>query len=188
MEAHIALVTQSGRLDLPDLMRIAAAAQKQVQRDLAGLWQVSASVDAFATLSDVPTDYWRVVIRDDIGLSNAVGAHWTHDGQPFALVRTASDINRVCQAVSHEVLEMLIDPNGSRLVAGASPLDPLDRVNFILEICDPTQASVYAVNGLAVCDFVTPAYFGPVTADGARYSYNGRPWSSRAARERTQDW
>ena len=175
MSAHVALVSQSDLVGAADLLKISAAVQKQVQRDLAALWDITATVDAYSWLGDVPTDYWRVVIRDDIGLDDAAGAHWTADHQPFALVRSSDDINRVCHRVSHEVLEMLIDPSGNRMIAGASPSDPQARVNFIVEICDPTQgANAYPVNGLYVSDFVGPAYFSPPAGPAARYAWSGK--------------
>lgn len=179
MNGHVALVSQTGKVRRPALMQIAAAVQKQVQRDLAELWHVTATVDAFDTLPEVPADYWRVVIRDNINLPGALGAHWTEDGQPFALVQASDDVDRTCHRVSHEVLEMLIDPPGTRMLAGPPPNNPSGRVNYIVEICDPTQASAYPINGIHVCDFVTPAYFGPVAAAGARYSYSGKVTAPR---------
>ena len=157
-------------------MQISAAVQKQVLRDLAPLWMKSASVDAFDRIDDAPTDYWPIIIRDNIDARGVQGAHWTRDGQPFALVQAGADIDFVCVRVSHEALEMLIDPYGNMVIAGASPQDPSDRVNFVVEVCDPVQGphNGYSVNGLLVSDFVTPAYFGPISAPSGRYSYSGR--------------
>ena len=49
------------------------------------------------------------------------------------------------------------------------------RVSFLVEVCDPSEASDYAysANGILVSDFYTPNYFDPVKAPGVRYSYTG---------------
>src|SRR5262249_52021088 len=76
---------------------------------------------------------------------------------------------------SHEALEMLADPFGNRLVAGDSPKADQGRVEFLVEVCDPSEAAQfgYTVNGLTLSDFYTPSYFDPVATPGVRYSYTG---------------
>src|SRR5262249_42939044 len=76
---------------------------------------------------------------------------------------------------SHEALEMLVDPFGNRLMAGDSPKPDQGRVEFLVEVCDPSEAAEYAytVNGILVADFYTPKYFDPVFAPGIRYSFTG---------------
>ena len=56
-----------------------------------------------------------------------------------------------------------------------SPYPGQGRVNFLVEVCDPCEASdfAYSVNGVFVSDFYTPNYFDPVPAPGVRYSYSG---------------
>ena len=65
---HLALVSETNLLDVSELTRVSAALQKQVLRDLCPIWELSATVDAFARLEDVPTGYWPIIVRDDIGL------------------------------------------------------------------------------------------------------------------------
>ena len=76
---------------------------------------------------------------------------------------------------SHEVLEMLADPFGNRLVAGHSPKPGQGRVEFLVEVCDPSEAAQfgYTINGLLVSDFYAPAFFDPVAHSGTRYSFTG---------------
>ena len=75
-------------------------------------------MSGFAKLEDVPTDYWPVIIRDDIKTPGAAGVHEDKNGQPFALVQFSDAWSLTA---SHETLEMLADPFGNRLVAGRSP-------------------------------------------------------------------
>jgi hypothetical protein len=76
---------------------------------------------------------------------------------------------------SHELLEMLADPFGNRVVPGQSPKPDQGRVEFLVEVCDPSEAEQfgYTVNDILVSDFYTPHFFDPVKAEGVRYSFTG---------------
>jgi hypothetical protein len=169
---HVALVTESGELQFSDLSRVSAALQKQVARDFGPIWGINATVDAFSSLEDVPIDYWPMIVRDDIHTDGAAGIHLDKDGQPYALVQFARDW---ALTASHELLEMLADPTGNRVIAGQSPMHGQGRVNFLVEVCDPTEAIQfgYAINGVTVSDFYTPHFFDPVYAPGIRYTFTG---------------
>jgi hypothetical protein len=174
MIQRLALVSESQLVDVADVMRVAAALQKQASRDVAPIWDVSASVDPFAELADVPAGHWPMIIRDDIGF-NAAGIHLDDNGQPFALISSSSDIDEWSLTASHETLEMLVDPFGNRLMAGDSPKLDQGRVNFLVEVCDPSESAAfaYSADGIVVSDFYTPNYFDPVAAPGVRYSFTG---------------
>jgi hypothetical protein len=172
---QVALVSDSKQVKSKDLMRVAAALQKQASRDLAPIWDVSATVDAFETLEDVPLGYWPMIIMDDIQQEGAAGIHLDQDNQPFALITASSDLDVWSLTSSHEMLEMLVDPFGNRLMAGDSPKPDQGRVEFLVEVSDPSEAAefAYTVNGILVSDFYTPKFFDPVVAHGVRYSFTG---------------
>src|SRR5262249_21691191 len=167
---QVALVSEV-EIDFSDLTRAAAALQKQVARDLKPIWDIEATVDAFHKLEDVPLGYWPVIIGTDQGF-DALGIHLDRDGQPFALVNFTDGWQLTA---SHEALEMLVDPFGNRLVAGDSPKPDQGRVEFLVEVCDPSEAAEfgYTVNGILVSDFYTPNYFDPVASPSVRYSFTG---------------
>jgi hypothetical protein len=71
---QLALVSESDQVSTSDAMSVAAALQKQASRDLAPVWDISATVDAFEKLEDVPLGYWPMIVRDDIGVAGA-GRH-----------------------------------------------------------------------------------------------------------------
>ncbi|MGM4928948.1 hypothetical protein [Tardiphaga sp. 619_E2_N8_5] len=171
---QLALVSESATISASDLMRVAAALQKQASRDLAPVWNISATIDAFEKLEDVPLGYWPMVVRDDIGY-DAAGIHLDNDRQPFALISASSDIDHWSLTASHETLEMLVDPYGDRLIAGNSPKKDQGRVSFLVEVADPSEAAefAYTCNNVRVSDFYTPRYFDPVAASGVRYSFMG---------------
>jgi hypothetical protein len=114
-----------------------------------------------------------MIVRDDIGQPGAAGVHLDNNGQPFSLIQYSDSWSLT---TSHEMLEMLGDPGGNRLVAGQSPKPDQGVVEFLVEVADPSEApeNGYTVNGLLVSDFFTPHFYDPVTAPGVRYSFTGK--------------
>ena len=175
---HVAIVSDTPSLSFKHVAPVAAALQKQVSRDFGPLWGVNATVDAFDTLEDVPVDYWPVIIRDDINDPEAAGYHTDDHGQPFSLVQFDSGWGLT---VSHETLEMLADPFGSRTIAGSpppqapKPVSNFSRVLYLVEVCDPCEETkfAYTSNGVRVSDFITPHYYDPDEGPGTRYSFRG---------------
>jgi len=174
---QLALVSETDNISFSALSRVSAALQKQATRDLSPIWDVEATVDAFASLDDVPVGYWPIIISEE-DLGNAAGVHEDKEGQPFALVKYSFVWSLTA---SHECMEMLVDPFGNRIVAGQSPKSGQDRVEFLVEVCDPSEdaAFAYKVNGILVSDFYTPNYFDPVAAPAVRYSFTGAIRSPR---------
>jgi len=172
LNRNLALVADTKKITPSQLTKVAAALQKQATRDFGPLWDIQANVSGFARLQDVPTDYWPVIVRDDIKTPGAAGVHEDKNRQPFALVQFSDAWSLTA---SHETLEMLADPFGNRLVAGKSPKPAQGRVNFLVEVCDPCedQQFAYTVNGVTVSDFYTPHFFDPVSESSVRYSYTG---------------
>ncbi len=171
---QLALVSELTRARSGDLLKVAAALQKQASRDLTPVWDITATVDAFDKLEDVPLGYWPMIVKDDIGF-DAGGIHLDKDNQPFALINASADLDTWSLTASHEALEMLVDPFGNKVMAGNSPKDGQGRVSFLVEVCDPSEAAdfAYTVNGILVSDFYTPHFFDPVAAPSVRYSFTG---------------
>ena len=172
---QLALISESKQIPHGDVLKVSAALQKQASRDLAPIWDISATVDPFEKLEDVPIGYWPIIVLDDIQTPGAAGIHMEKNGQPFALVSAASTIEEWSLTASHEALEMLVDPFGNRLVAGDSPKTDQSRVSFLVEVGDPSEAAdfAYSVNGVLVSDFYTPHFFDPLKAPAVRYSFTG---------------
>jgi hypothetical protein len=176
LTAHVALVSDTPSVTLPQVTAVAAALQKQVTRDFGPIWSVNATVNAFDALESVPVDYWPVILRDDIQEPGAAGYHTDDHGQPFSLVQVD---NTWPLTASHETLEMLADPFGNRTIAGApppqapAPISGFNRVVYLLEVADPCESDQYSykVNGVQVSDFLTQHYYDPNGAAGVRYSF-----------------
>jgi hypothetical protein len=191
---HVAIVSMTSDIPMRSVLQAAAAVQKQITRDFTPYWGLRATVDVFDDLESVPSDYHPVVLFGDPGelvgrLDVAIGRQFAEQlvddferdrmsglhlnsftRQPFALIQ----VNDAWSVVlSHEVLELIADPYGNRLVAAAMVGDPERRVKYLLEICDPCQSMWYPVNGVPVADFYTPRYFDPVDVAQTRFSFTG---------------
>lgn len=172
---NFALLSASPKVKFNELGPVAAAVMRQINDHFFRFWGQRGTVTPFATQDQVPLSYWRITIVEERP-SGFMGVHRSQNNQPYAYV---SDEDNWTVAVSHEVLEMLVDPTLSVFRAGTLG-NPPRRVNFLVEVCDPCQAVAYPVDGVAVSDFVTPSYFDPQAAAGAQYSFCGeiqRPYS-----------
>jgi hypothetical protein len=171
MLRNIALVSETAQIPPGSLEVVAAALQTQVLRDLGPAWGVTATVDAFASVDDVPVTYYPMIVRDDLPV-DAAGIHLDEDFTPYALVKLS---NRWTLTASHEVCEMLVDPFGTRFHPGPSLKADQGIVEYLVEVCDPSEAVAfsYMINGVVVSDFYLPSFFDPVTNDRVSYSFTG---------------
>src|SRR5215510_8937171 len=92
---QVALVSLSPQVPAATVMQISAALQKQATRDLAPIWEVSATVDPFEQLGQVPVGTWPIIIGGKVP-AGAGGYHTDDNGQPLAVVRASADIDRLC--------------------------------------------------------------------------------------------
>jgi hypothetical protein len=168
---HIALVPEVAGINASELARVSAALQKQVIRDLAPIWQVTATVDAFPHLEDVPVGYWPIILAFG-ELGSDEGVHCDRKGQPYALIEMCPSWSLTA---SHVCIEMLIDPYGNRTVVGPSPRSDQGSVEFLVDICDPCEDARYGytVNDVLVSDFCTPEFLAQIPSGKERYSFTG---------------
>lgn len=177
---QVALVSQVPDIASSDLTAVAAALQLQATRDFGPIWGIDATVASFATLEDVPLGSWPVMIRNDINDPSALGYHQDNNGQPFSLILFQDHWPLTC---SHELLEMICDPSGNRLVAGDSihPDQQGEQVQYLVEVCDPCEdaAFAYTINDVTVSDFYKPNYFDSAATANMTYSFTGALTQSR---------
>jgi hypothetical protein len=165
-----ALVSETSAISESELTRASAALQKQLTRDFGPIWDVRATIGTFARLEDVPR-----VLAD-----HRPGRHPRRRGggaprQRRSAVRAVQYSNRWTLTAGHELLEMSADPFGNRLIASRSVKRGQGRVQYLVEVADPSEGAEfgYHVNGVLVSDFYTPQFFDPVTTPGTRYSFTG---------------
>ena len=174
---NVAVVSESKSVKVADLVAPVAAMQIQITRDFAPVWRRPATIAVFDKLTSVPVDHWPVIVRDDIPY-DAQGIHLDRDGSPFALVLYSPDWSLT---TSHEVLEMLGDPLGTRTRTAPSIKAGQGQVKYLVEVCDPSEASdfAYDINGSTVSDFYLPSFFDAQKVDGRRYSFTNSIKSPR---------
>src|SRR5207244_12011882 len=81
--------------------------------------------------------FWFRVRRPPPPTTSPYTTLFRSDGQPYALVLYTQSWSLTA---SHETLEMLADPWGSRLVGGSSIQAGQGRVRYLIEVCDPCEA------------------------------------------------
>ncbi|MCU1264533.1 MAG: hypothetical protein JWM21_851 [Acidobacteria bacterium] len=113
---QIAVVSEAAGISLADLSPVSAALQTG-DSDLIPLWGLQATVDCFAGIENVPSGYWKVIITDHLQPSKGGRHREDANGQPFALVRAKAGWPI---SASYEVVELLVDPFGRRLVSKPS--------------------------------------------------------------------
>jgi hypothetical protein len=161
-----------------ELAQVGGALQKQVTRDVAASWpKAVATVISQPDPRKIPVGYWPITIAGDINEPGALGYHSDENNQPYSVVQFDEDWPITA---SHELLEMLGDPFGSRFIAAGSLIREQGRVQYLLELCDPCEMFVYSVDGVRVSDFLLPHYHHPFSRQTTSYSFTGR---IRKARE-----
>jgi hypothetical protein len=137
--------------------------QTQVSRDFAPIWGVDAQL-FFVSASGTPNPaYWQLVLLDDADAANALGYHeLTSAGLPLGKVfvkTTAQAKGKWSVTASHELLEMLIDPD-INLTVFVQDSNTSGRI-YAYEVCDAVEDDSlgYNIYSATVSDFVTPAWF-----------------------------
>ena len=175
---RVGLASQTAAADYAAIQRVAAALDIQARRDLGPLWSIDATVEPVPDPARIPAGMLPIFVVDDTP-NHVGGLHTDNDGHAFAVVLASRDWGL---GASHECIEMLIDPQGSRLqtglglqIADGAIEDGPVRVQYLVEACDPMEdpAHAYTIEGVTVSDFYTPAYFDDAFRPGTRYSHNG---------------
>jgi hypothetical protein len=167
----IAILNQSKLVSDQDAATMTQAIAKQVRMDVAPLWdRAAAAVIFYSNPKDVPPAAHGIALVDTIkDQPEGVLGYHTEDrgGKLWGVVAAHPELANggkatkgdwsVSSVLSHEVLEMFIDPN-CNLWAN----DGRGKA-YSFEVCDPVEAPTYEVDGVSVSNFVTPAWFDPLS-------------------------
>lgn len=178
---QVGLIDKTGKID-PALMQQAALSLNiQVTRDLPQWWNIHATVHYLPNPHKVPLGIWPIYLVASLPPGEG-GFHLDHHNQPFAKVVATPASDGWTIAASHELCEMLVDPNGNRLqtsrsieIVNGKIQDGPSEFDYLVEACDPCEADAhaYTIQGVAVSDFITPRFYDPVSTPSARYSFTG---------------
>lgn len=179
----IALVNFSSHVGDQRVQEAIRAVNRQVLEDFAPVWGSGRVMRLHAPAFD-PADP-DTLMEDPIGASAVVylvdqatlpGALGYHDlntrAIPVGFVFVL-DLAEWTTTLSHEVLELIVDPTVNIFVPGP---DPRDASNFVLhayEVCDAVERTSYEIDGVRVSNFVTPEYFTVGDEIGTRNDFLG---------------
>lgn len=167
----IGVFNESAAVSDAEVLKWITAVQHQIRYDWASIWGYDADL-IWQPKGALPrSGMWHVVIFDDADQAGALGYHdITPEGLPLGKVFAKTTLTYKglpSVTFSHEVLEMLADPDVN-LVAMAN--DPNSGAKFYAyEVCDAVEADElgYDIGGVMVSDFVTPAWFESFRAPGS---------------------
>jgi hypothetical protein len=160
---QISVINESTVLNDADVTPLISALQKQVTNDFRPIWGVDAELNMVSKNTQPPTGSWWLVILDDSDQAGALGYHdLTSDGLPLGKVFAASDLKAGTSwtvTASHELLEMLADPN-INLTVFVQNTNTTGTL-YAYEVCDACEDDGvgYSIDNVLVSDFVYPAWF-----------------------------
>jgi hypothetical protein len=156
----IAVVNETDDVDDADLTVWVNAIQHQLLEDLAPFWKEAAAANLVVVPQgqEPPQATWQVAILEDADKADALGYHQlTSFSLPLGKVftrTTRQDGQTVSRVLSHEILEMVVDPFITRTqVIGPD--------TYLVEVGDPVHLDQlgYDKMGVLVSNFVTPDYY-----------------------------
>src|SRR5207249_6723714 len=95
------------------------------------------------------------------------------NGKPFAEIQAGNDWSITA---SHELLEMLVDPLGHKLIRDPD-IDPASdghQVEYLVEVGDPCEVFAYPINGISVSDFTTREFYDTKAPAGTQFDFLAR--------------
>lgn len=143
-----------------------AAIQSQLDNELEPAWGVTAHL----IIGEAPNNTWKVEVNDKVDLF-ALGFH-DYAAAPFAVVFNGDPAYNWQATLSHELLEMVVDPWTDRLAKA-------ERL-WLVEVADPveTYGKWVVVDGFPVLlsDFVTPSWYSGAGDKYDAYGHVTKPW------------
>jgi hypothetical protein len=161
----IAVTNASTCLTDAQVEAVLPALQKQVTDDFRAYWNVDCTLSFLRPDLSLPHGWWQIALLDNPDQAGVLGYHeLTAKGTPLGKVFAQLDLSSKTSwtvTLSHELLEMLVDPWTNWCAAG------LDNKIYALEVADPVEADElgYEIDGILVSDFVTPSWFEPCGLD-----------------------
>ena len=144
------------------IIRMIPSLQRQITEHFQPAWGTGAQLIFCETAA--PRDAYQIIIydkaraKDDDGY---FGYHFSKEGYPVASIFALEDMNEdgtISDTLSHELLEMLVDP-ACNMYAHRPAWGTRPGRGYFYEVCDPVQALKYEIDGILVTDFVYPEWY-----------------------------
>ena len=175
----IAIINASTVLADSDFPAYVGAQQRQIDYDFAPFWGKAAHLVFVGKGGTPPPGAWQMAFLDDADQAGALGYHdTTADGHPLGkvFVKTTQTYGGIWTVTgSHEVLEMLGDPDITRCVFIQTT--GTQGMIYAYEASDAVEADElgYQIDGVQLSDFVLDPWFDPGHyATPAGYSFKKR--------------
>jgi hypothetical protein len=168
---QISVINESTVLADSDVTPVVAVLQKQVTNDFRPVWGTDAELVIVPKGTQPATGSWWLVLLDDSDQANALGYHdLTTEGLPIGKVFATSDLKAGTSwtvTASHELLEMLGDPNINLTVFVQN--NNTAGTLYAYEVCDACEDDSlgYQIDNILVSDFVYPSWFEGFRAEGS---------------------
>ncbi len=176
-----------GRLKDEEVLQAIRAINTQIVEDFEPYWSMGARLRLERRTESRPDPQPGADLRGDaiiylwdkIAPDDALGYHDKTDrGLPYGFVFTelADQLKEDWRTtLSHEVLELIADPEANLLVRGPGPSGHNGVAYYWYEMCDPVQDESYYIGDVPVCNFVLPLYFTSGNEIHGRNDFLGRP-------------
>lgn len=163
----IACINRSSIYSDDDMGKLVPALRKFLDNCFIPIWGTPASL---TLATDDVEGAWSLVMLDDADAADALGYHdLTKDGLPISKVFVKTTLaagEKISVTAAHEIAEMLIDPSAN--LWAQHPNGSM----WAYEASDAVEDEEFLIDGIAMSDFVTPAYFEGFRAPGsARFDY-----------------
>jgi len=168
---QISVINQCTVLTDDEVSTVVGALQKQVTNDFRPAWGVDAELQFVPSTGQPAAGTWWLSILDNSDQANALGYHdLTPDGLPIGKVFAGTDLQIGASwsvTASHELLEMLADPN-INLTVFVQDAETTGTL-YAYEVCDACEADNlgYSIDDILVSDFVFPSWFESFRAQGS---------------------
>lgn len=171
----IAVVNHSTVVSDAELAAALPDFQAQLDEDFGPAYGIHAQLRIMARDGKLEPNEWQMVVVDTSDQAGALGYHQrSATGTPLGYCFAKSTMNdgaRWSTCFSHELLEMLGDPDINRVV-----LDEVSGRAYAEEVCDGPESDAYAYQkkgGTWVSDFVFRGYWMPNVAPTGPLSFSG---------------
>ena len=168
-----------------DVQAAIRAVNRQIREDFAPIWGAvwdlrlhgsSFNADDIESLVEEFVQGEAVLyIVDEGHMPGAAGYHAINGREmPYGFV-FITDPNDWTVTLSHEALELIIDPTVNVMVPGPDPR-PGGQNNTVLhayEVCDAVERTSYFIDEVRISNFITQQWFFPDDAPGTRNDFLG---------------
>jgi hypothetical protein len=168
---QISVINESTVLADTDVVPVVAALQKQVTNDFFPAWGTDAELTLVPKGTQPASGSWWLVLLDDTDQANALGYHdLTSEGLPIGKAFVVSDLKAGTSwtvTASHELLEMLGDPNINLTVFVQNTNTA--GILYAYEVCDACEDDSlgYKIDNILLSDFVYPGWFESFRTEGS---------------------